>query len=263
HPEPVDTSALEWIADGHETMPPDRGYFLERTWRMHSALTASVSRLSYAGRLQSEVEVTDVRALSGVAPGVHVVKVNHTGNDVQSVEEAHAVVDLVRTLQKETWRPAADGAARPMTPKDILVVAPYNAQGALLRRELAAAGFTETRVGTVDKFQGQEASVVIVSMTASSAEDVPRGMEFLLNRNRVNVAISRGQWTAYVVRSTSLTDFLPATPSGLEELGASIALGQSAVPHSSHPIAPPTKSVRLRRGIPTGTPTESPTDELT
>ncbi|MRK01389.1 hypothetical protein GEV27_07615 [Aeromicrobium sp. S22] len=112
------------------------------------------------------------------------------------------------------------GPPRPMTPADVLVVAPYNAQGALLRRELDRAGFAETRVGTVDKFQGQEAPVVIVSMTASSAEDVPRGMEFLLNRNRLNVAISRGQWAAYVFRSEALTDFLPASPSGLEDAGA-------------------------------------------
>jgi len=229
HPEPVDLSALEWIADGHETMPIDRGYFLERTWRMHSGLTESVSRLSYAGRLLSEVGTTDVRDLTGVEPGVHVVTIDHAGNDVQSVEEAATVVDLVRSLQRQTWRPAADATLRPVTPADVLVVAPYNAQGALLRRELAAAGFDQTRVGTVDKFQGQEAPVVIVSMTASSADDVPRGMEFLLNRNRLNVAISRGQWVAYVVRSTTLTDFVPSTPAGLEELGAFLHLANARV----------------------------------
>ncbi|NRQ50410.1 TM0106 family RecB-like putative nuclease [Aeromicrobium stalagmiti] len=224
HPEPVDMSALEWIADGHETLPADRGYFLDRTWRMHSALTASVSRLSYAGRLLSAVEVTDARELSGVEPGVHVVTVDHVGNDVQSIEEAQTVVSLVAALQAGTWRASSLDQSRNMTPADVLVVAPYNAQGALLRRELDAAGFSETRVGTVDKFQGQEAPVVIVSMTASSAEDVPRGMEFLLNRNRLNVAISRGQWAAYVVRSASLTDYLPVTPLGLEEIGGLIGL---------------------------------------
>ena len=80
------------------------------------------------------------------------------------------------------------------------------------------------RVGTVDKFQGQEAPVVIVSMAASSSEDVPRGMEFLLSRNRVNVAVSRGQWAAIVIRSPRLTDYLPATPEGLADLGAFIGL---------------------------------------
>jgi superfamily I DNA and/or RNA helicase len=86
------------------------------------------------------------------------------------------------------------------------------------------------RVGTVDKFQGQEAPVVVVSMAASSADDVPRGMEFLLDRNRINVAVSRGQWCAVVVRSTALTDYLPTTPDGLEELGAFIGLCESGTP---------------------------------
>ena len=104
------------------------------------------------------------------------------------------------------------------------MVAPYNAQVALLRRELDNAGLSDVRVGTVDKFQGQEAPVVIVSMTASSAEDVPRGMEFLLSRNRVNVAVSRGKWAAFVVRSRILTHYLPTTPSNLGELGAFIHL---------------------------------------
>jgi len=225
HPEPVDVSALEWVADGHETLPDDRGYFLERTWRMHSQLTGSVSRLSYAGRLRSQEGCTDARELSGVEPSVHVVAVEHRGNDVQSPQEAAAVVDLVRGLQQQTWQEAPDFPARPMTPADVLVVAPYNAQGALLRRELDAAGFGDTRVGTVDKFQGQEAPVVIISMTTSSADEVPRGMDFLLNRNRLNVAISRGQWAAYVVRSVELTDFLPTAPARLAELGAFIRLG--------------------------------------
>ena len=224
HPEPVDTSALEWIADGHETLPPDRGYFLERTWRMHSALTASVSWLSYAGRLQAEVDVADVRELSGVEPGVHVVAVEHVGNNVQSVEEAAEIVNLVRSLQSQTWKGSADAAPRPITSADVLVVTPYNAQGALIRRELALAGFSETRVGTVDKFQGQEAPIVIVSMTASSADDVPRGMGFLLNRNRLNVAVSRAKWATYVLCGSQLTDFLPHSPHQLAELGAFLRL---------------------------------------
>lgn len=224
HPEPVDTSALEWIASDYDTLPPDRGYFLERTWRMHSELTAAVSRLSYGGRLRSQSDATDTRVLSGVTPGVHPITIDHSGNAVQSSEEAAAIVKLVADLQRETWKESDSQSARPLNPSDVLVVAPYNAQCALLRRELDAAGFAATRVGTVDKFQGQEAPVVIVSMTASSADDVPRGMDFLFNRNRLNVAVSRGQWAAYIVRSRSLTDFLPSTPAGLEQLGAFIRL---------------------------------------
>ena len=236
HPEPVDTSALEWLADGNETMPTDRGYFLERTWRMHSDLTASVSRHSYAGRLRSEVSITGARELTGVAPGVHAVEVSHSGNDVQSIEEAKAVVDLVRGLQRQKWRDSAEAVPRSMTPADVLVVAPYNAQVALLRRKLATAGFGDTRVGTVDKFQGQEAPVVIVSMTASSADDVPRGMDFLLNRNRLNVAVSRGQWAAYIVRSSTLTEFLPRSPHGLCELGAFLGLVEKSGRNGNEPM---------------------------
>ena len=191
-PEPVDTSALEWIINKHKTMPPDHGYLLERTWRMHSALTCSVSRLSYAGLLRSEVSVRDVRDLTGGTTGVHVALVDHSGNDVQSPEEAAAIVELVQSLQAETWKASADDSPRPVEPSDVFLVAPYNAQVALLRRALDDAGFTATRVGTLDKFQGQEAPVVIVSMTVSSAGEVPRGMEFLRSRNRLNVAISRG-----------------------------------------------------------------------
>jgi len=107
-------------------------------------------------------------------------------------------------------------------------VTPYNAQQQLIRAHLDAAGFERTRVGTVDKFQGQEAVIAIVSMTASSAHDVPRGMEFLLMRNRLNVAISRAQWAAYLVHSPGLIDYLPHTPAGVAELSAFVRLVESA-----------------------------------
>ncbi|WP_238145271.1 TM0106 family RecB-like putative nuclease [Antricoccus suffuscus] len=223
HPEPVDQSALGWLAGGHQTLPKALGYFLERTWRMHSALCKPVSRLSYESNLRSQTDVTDARALDGVEPGLHVVRLGHRGNSVQSVEEAEVTVELIRSLVGRLWR--SNDGTRPLESTDVLVVAPYNAQVALLRSTLASAGFDKTKVGTVDKFQGQEAPVVIVSMTASSRVDVPRGMEFLLSRNRTNVAISRGQWCAYVVRSEALTDYLPGTPTALAELGAFIGLG--------------------------------------
>ncbi|MFY0408307.1 DEAD/DEAH box helicase, partial [Solicola sp. PLA-1-18] len=221
HPVPVDTSALAWVADGHDTLPPRLGYFLERSWRMHSALCAKVSHLAYDGLLHSQVEVTDVRRLDGVDPGVHEVLVEHAGRSSRSPEEADAVVDLVRRHLGTAW---TDGDTRPLGPDDVLVVAPYNAQVRTIAEHLAAAGLGGVKVGTVDSFQGREAAVVIVSMTASSADDVPRGLEFLLSRNRLNVAVSRGQWCAYVVRSPALTEHLPASPPRLAELGAFLGL---------------------------------------
>lgn len=108
----------------------------------------------------------------------------------------------------------------------MLVLAPYNAQVGLLRHRLTAAGLAGVRVGTVDKFQGAQAPVVFISMTVSSMDAVPRGISFLLNRNRLNVAVSRAQYAAVIVRSPSLTEYLPATPEGLIDLGAFLALTQ-------------------------------------
>ncbi len=224
HPEPIDQSALSWIANGHETLPTDRGFFLSRTWRMHSALTKPVSRLAYEGRLESMIEATDARCLEGVAPGLHIIPVEHGGNDQYSVEEAAEVVHIVESLIGSPWKSGPTATARPLTATDILILAPYNAQVGAISASLERAGFGQTKVGTVDKFQGQEAAIAIVSLAASSAADVPRGIDFLINRNRLNVAISRGQWATYFVRSPALSDYLPSTPSGLEELGAFIRL---------------------------------------
>ncbi|GAB2659749.1 TM0106 family RecB-like putative nuclease [Prescottella soli] len=225
HPEPVDESALGWLAQGHDALPPDRGYFLERTWRMHPALCAPVSALSYDGRLRSEEPVTTARRLAGVAPGVHTAMLDHRGNATASAEEAREIVARIDELLGRSWTdPGAFDGTRPLGQSDILVVAPYNAQVGLIRQHLAAAGFTDVLVGTVDKFQGRQAAVVFVSMTASSVDDVPRGMSFLLSRNRLNVAVSRGKWCAVIVRSRALTHYLPATPAGLAELGAFMRL---------------------------------------
>ncbi|MEP6666199.1 MAG: TM0106 family RecB-like putative nuclease, partial [Nocardioidaceae bacterium] len=224
HGEPVDTSALRWVMGDHDAMPPELGYFMSVTYRMHPDLCAPVSRLSYEGKLRSHLCTTE-RSLAGVRPGLHVVPVEHRGNSVSSDEEADEVVVQVRRLLNCAWQDPRDAhASRPLGALDFLVVAPFNAQVQLIRRRLTAAGLHEVPVGTVDKFQGQQAPVVIVSMTASAQEDVPRGMEFLLSRNRVNVAVSRAQWLAVLIRSESLTSYLPGSAAGLLELGAFIGL---------------------------------------
>ena len=224
HPEPVDQSALGWLADGHDTLPTDRGYFLAKTWRMHSALTTPVSDLAYDGRLLSQVDVTDTRALDEISPGLHSMPVRHTGNSVVSAEESEKVVALVNDLIGATWHPGEDKPGRALAPDDIIVVAAYNAQVAAIRRALNAAGFDGTKVGTVDKIQGQEAPVTIVSLAASSAADIPRGLEFLLDRRRLNVAISRAQWASFLVHSPGLGDDLPTSVEGLIQLGSFLRL---------------------------------------
>jgi len=226
HPEPVDTSALDWLVDGRRTLPDERGYFLDRSYRMHPAVCAAVSALSYEGRLHSHAQVTGARRLAGCPPGVRVLSVAHHGNSTESPEEADAIAAEIARLLGASW--TDEHGTRPLSAADVLVLAPYNAQVALLRRWLARAGLGEVRVGTVDKFQGGQAPVVFVSMTASSVDVVPRGISFLLNRNRLNVAVSRAQYAAVVVRSQLLTEYLPATPAGLIDLGAFLALTERA-----------------------------------
>jgi len=224
HPESIDGSALGWISDGHDVLPPELGYFLAASRRMHPNVTAPVSTLSYAGELHSHPS-TALRKLDGIVPGLHAVAVDHAGNAVESTEEADEIVRIVeRTLGLRWTDPNAKRVADPLTEHDIIVVSPYNAQVALVHAALDAAGFGGVRVGTVDKFQGQEAVVAIVSLAASSPDEVPRGMAFLLMRNRLNVAISRAQWAAYLVYSPRLTAYLPPTPAGVAELSAFITL---------------------------------------
>ncbi|OBI84524.1 TM0106 family RecB-like putative nuclease [Mycobacterium sp. 1245805.9] len=221
HPEPVDTSALDWLVDGRRTLPDERGYFLDLSYRMHPAVCAAVSALSYEGRLQSH-ECTKERHLAGQSPGVHVSTVEHQGNSTESSEEADAIAAHIGGLLGRAW--TDEHGTRPLGADDVLVLAPYNAQVTLIRRRLGEAGLGAVRVGTVDKFQGGQAPVVFVSMTASSVDVVPRGISFLLNRNRLNVAISRAQYAAVIVRSRLLTEYLPTTPAGLVDLGAFLAL---------------------------------------
>lgn len=221
HPDPVDTSALDWLVDGRRTLPDERGYFLDRSYRMHPAVCAAVSALSYEGRLHSH-ECAAARHLAGYRPGVQTLVVGHHGNSTESLQEADAIAAEIGRMLGAPW--TDEHGTRALTASDVLVLAPYNAQVALLRRRLTAAGLGGIRVGTVDKFQGGQAPVVLMSMTASSADVVPRGISFLLNRNRLNVAISRAQYAAVIVRSGSLTEYLPTTPAGLTDLGAFLAL---------------------------------------
>ena len=212
HPYPVDVSALGWLSDGAAALDPRFGYFLGESWRMDSALCERVSWLSYDGALASAA-ATAGRTLRGVEPGVVSYPVEHAGCSVRSVQEAQAVVDCVRELLGREWVPAAGAEPRPLTAEDCIVVAAYNAQVDCVREALIAAGLADSsgagvRVGTVDKFQGQEAAVVLVSL-ASSRVDSGRGTGFVLSPNRLNVAVSRGQWRAVLVHSPWVARSVP------------------------------------------------------
>ena len=212
HPYPVDVSALGWLSNGTAALDPRFGYFLGESWRMDSALCERVSWLSYDGALASAA-ATAGRTLQGVAPGVVSYPVEHAGCSVRSVQEAQAVVDCVRELLGREWVPATDAEPRPLAAEDCIVVAAYNAQVDCVREALIAAGLADSsgagvRVGTVDKFQGQEAAVVLVSL-ASSRVDSGRGAGFVLSPNRLNVAVSRGQWRAVLVHSPWVARSVP------------------------------------------------------
>ena len=200
HPLTSGVSVLEHLLGDLDTMPPDRGVFLDMSWRMHPEICDFVSRTMYDSRLGSiaglERQRIDSPGLSG--SGLRVLGVDHLDNRGRSTEETGAIADHVEKLLKGTWTDR-HGVVRQVTLDDILIVAPYNAQVRCLRSAMPNA-----RVGTVDKFQGQEAPVVFFSMAASTGEDVNRGLSFLFSRNRLNVAVSRAQALTVVVCSPRL-----------------------------------------------------------
>src|SRR2546421_33822 len=208
HPGRSGASALEFLLEEHATVPPERGVFLDVTRRMHPDVCRFISEAVYEGRLHSHAS-TEVQRLilsPGADPalkasGLSFVPVLHQECRQKSEEEGQRVREIFGSLLKQRWIDP-QGRERPLAIDDILVVSPYNMQVNLLQSLLPAGA----RVGTVDKFQGQEAAVVIVSMTTSSAEDMPRGMEFLYSRNRLNVAISRARSLAIVVASPLLLE---------------------------------------------------------
>jgi uncharacterized protein len=226
HPEPVDTSALGWLLGEHETIPEGHGYFLAETRRMRPELAEEVSELSYEGRLHAHSSA-GLREVRGAGPAGFVWHpVRHHGNSTSSPEEAAAVVRIVRrSLQGELSEPGE--STRALAPEDLIVVAAYNAQVECLSEALEEAGFGAVRVGTVDRFQGQEAAIAIVSLAASSGDEVPRGLDFLLMRNRLNVAISRAQWAAHLVSSDRLGDSLPSTSEGVAALSGYLRLTEN------------------------------------
>jgi uncharacterized protein len=205
HPEGAEASALEHLLAGEKTIPPDKGLFLEKTWRMHPKICRFTSEVFYEGRLASrdglERQRIEGHPWLGEA-GLWFIPVNHEGNQNASPEEVERVAGIVEGLLQPGVRWVDDkGGTRPLRLEDILIVAPYNAQVSDLSNCLKNA-----RVGTVDKFQGQEAPVVIYSLTTSSPEDAPRGMEFLYSLNRLNVATSRARALVIVVGSPRLLE---------------------------------------------------------
>jgi predicted RecB family nuclease len=202
HPLGADVSALTHLLGEHETMPDDLGVFLPTTHRLHPDICDYISGTFYEGRLHSEPSC-ERQAIGGEGElrgsGLRWYPVPHVGNRTSSSEEVTVVQRLCQALLGQPWTDKA-GVVRPLRVDDILVVTPYNAQVSLLAEGLPVG----LQIGTVDKFQGRQAPVVIVSMATSTADDAPRGLDFLFSRNRLNVAVSRAQALAVIVASPSL-----------------------------------------------------------
>jgi superfamily I DNA and/or RNA helicase len=202
HPRSSGQSVLQHLLGDADTIAPADGVFLDRTWRMHPDVSRFVSEAMYDGRLESADGCTNhlvtSSGLSGT--GIRYLPVDHEENRQQAPQEAGVIAREIDLLLDGGTVVDSGGCERALTLDDILVVAPYNAQVRLLTGRLPDGA----RIGTVDKFQGQEAPIVFFSMTSSSGEHVPRGMDFLFSRNRLNVAVSRAQCLAVVVSSPRL-----------------------------------------------------------
>ena len=199
HPQGSGASVLEHLLGEAPTIPEDRGIFLEKSYRMHPDVCAFISEIVYAGRLYSDQSAALRTTSSGT--GIRFVQVEHDGNRAASDEEAGEIAKLIGQLGQGTFTDC-DGSTRRLREDDFMVVAPYNAQVRRLRAALPGG----VRVGTVDKFQGQQAPIVFFSMATSSGDDVPRNLAFLFSRNRLNVAVSRAQCLAYLVCSPRLLE---------------------------------------------------------
>ena len=239
HPPGADRSALAHVLGDLATMPPARGLFLEKTWRLHPQLCRYTSEVFYDDRLESERHLAGqwLRArppIGGVGVRFHEVP-TAGGYDNESPEEARDVARLARSLVEEgaTWVDDK-GTERPITWDDVLIVAPYNAQVGAIVRLLPA----EARVGTVDKFQGQEAPVSIYSMTTSAPELAPRGMDFLYSRHRLNVATSRARCVAVVTASPDLLRVRARTPVQMRLANALCRFVEQAREQTAAPTAP-------------------------
>lgn len=211
HPDGTETSALDHILAGKQTIGPEQGLFLEETWRLHPHICAYTSELFYDGKLTSR-EGLEQQVIKGPGPitgaGLYFLPVEHEGNRNCSPEEVQAIEALVKGLLGDgaDWVDR-DGTEQPLTFDDILIIAPYNAQVFEIQQRLPGA-----RVGTVDKFQGQEAAIAIYSTATSSHADAPRGMEFLYSLNRLNVATSRAKCLSVMVSSPQVFEADCRTP---------------------------------------------------
>ena len=222
HPEETGVSCLEYLVGNEPTISPEKGVFLEKSYRMHPKICGYVSEMFYEGKLSSD-SATQFRKLViakndaddlPIDSGILYIPVEHTGCTQGSDKEVAVVNTIVGKLLANAYIPGKGEAPQKITKQDILCVTPYNLQRQKLQTKLGK----DIRVGTVDKFQGQEAPVVIISLCASSAEDAPRGIDFILNAHRLNVAISRAMVLTIVVGNPALAQTVAGSVENMKTL---------------------------------------------
>jgi predicted RecB family nuclease len=242
HPPGAERSALGHVLDEQPVIDPAAGLFLELTWRLHPDIASYTSETFYAGQLRSEPSMAR-QSLAGPEPiagtGVRWLPVVHAGDATESIEEAEVIAALVADLIESDARwTDRHGDEHAIGLDDVVIVAPYNAHVERIARSLADRGYAGARVGTVDKFQGQEAPVSIYAMASSTPEEAPRGMEFLYSLNRLNVATSRARCVALVVASPALVRVACRTPRQMQLANALCRLVEIAERHGA-PVAAP------------------------
>ena len=228
HPDGSGASVLEHILGTHATLPEDHGVFISETRRMHPDVCRFISDQIYEGRLSSHESCAQQSTAFGT--GLRWLEARHTECSTESPEEADIVTDQITRMLGTTWVNQR-GESAPLRAQDFMVVAPYNDQVDLLREAFdQTSNLRNVQVGTVDKFQGREAPVVFFTMTTSSAEDMPRGPEFLFSRNRLNVAVSRARCLAYLVCTEQLLNSRARTIEEMRLIGTLSAFVEYATP---------------------------------
>jgi superfamily I DNA and/or RNA helicase len=204
HPGIAGKSSLEYLLEGYDTIPPEKGIFLNETRRLNKNICEFISSSFYESRLKPH-PVTNERhvklKLDKIKDeGINFIPMSHENNTQKSIEESDCIKDLMGKIIGKKCKDKADSKERNLELNDILVVAPFNMQVNNLTRNLPE----NSKVGTIDKFQGQEAKIVFISMTASDPENIPRHKGFLFSRNRLNVGISRAECVTFILFNPNL-----------------------------------------------------------
>jgi uncharacterized protein len=264
HPEGAGASALEHLVGDALTVPPERGLLLPTTYRMHPDVNGYISEIFYERRLDPDAS-TARQALAGAPPiggtGIRWQPVVHDGDESASIAEAEVVAVAIEDLIGREWVDR-HGRTRPMGLHDIVVVAPYNAHVAMIQASVQRRLGRPARVGTVDRFQGQEAPVAIYSMAASSADDAPRGMAFLYDGHRLNVAVSRAMGLAIVVASPDLLLVAPHGPDEMRKANAICRLVEVAAEQARQAASDAGPLTALRQLAPASSAPSAPAVEV-